>query len=169
VSRPIVSLIAAVARNGAIGAGNALPWRIPSDLKRFKALTMGKPIIMGRKTFESIGKPLPGRQTIVMTREAGWTWPGVGVARDLEAALRLAGGAGEVMIGGGGEIYAAAIGTADRLYVTEVDLEPEGDVRFPRIDPEAWREVSREIGARGERDEAGFAFVEYGRTARESK
>ena len=163
MSRPLVSLIAAVARNGVIGDGDKLLWRLSSDLKRFKALTLGKPLIMGRKTFDSIGKPLPGRQTIVVTRDLGWSHPGAAVAHDLEAALALASAAPEVMIGGGGEIYAQTIRGADRLFITEVDLAPEGDARFPAIDPALWREVRREAGERGPKDEAGFDFADYER------
>jgi dihydrofolate reductase len=166
VSAPI-ALIAAVARNGAIGVANALPWRLSSDLKRFKALTMGKPLIMGRKTFASVGKPLSGRLSIVVTREATFAAEGVEVAHDLTAALALARAhdASEIMIGGGGEIYAQTIGMADRLYITEVGLEPEGDAVFPRISASEWREVSRVTGVRGARDEAEFAFVDYERRA----
>ena len=158
-----VALIAAVARNGAIGAAGGLPWRLSSDLKRFKALTLGKPLVMGRKTFDSVGRPLPGRRVIVVTRDAGWTRPDVEAAPSLEAALALCADAPEVMIGGGGEIYRLAWRLADRLYVTEVDLAPEGDVRFPEIDRALWREVRREAGVRGPKDEAEFAFVEYAR------
>ncbi|MGD0184929.1 MAG: dihydrofolate reductase [Roseiarcus sp.] len=166
---PIIALIAAVARNGVIGAGDALPWRLSSDLKRFKALTMGKPLIMGRKTFQSIGRALPGRATIVITRDEGFACEGVEIASDIESALRLAGmkaraaGVDEIIVAGGGEIYAQTIARAGRLYVTEVALAPEGDAFFPPIDPALWREVSREAGARGPRDDADFAFVEYGR------
>jgi dihydrofolate reductase len=165
VSGPIISLTAAVARNGAIGAGNAMPWRIPSDLKHFKALTLGKPLIIGRKTFQSIGRPLPGRETIVVTRDASWSYPGVAVAHDMDAALAIAraSGAPEIIIGGGGEIYAQTIGMADRLYITEIDLAPMGDARFPRIDLALWREVRREVGVRGPRDQADFVFVDYER------
>ena len=164
MSRPLVSLIAAVARNGVIGDGDKLLWRLSSDLKRFKALTLGKPLIMGRKTFDSIGKPLPGRQTIVVTRDLGWSHPGAAVAHDLEAALALASAAPEVMIGGGGEIYAQTIEIADRLYITEVDLAPSCDARFPPIDASQWREVRRESGVRGPRDAADFVFVDYERS-----
>ncbi len=169
MSAPVVALIAAVARNGVIGAGDALPWRLSSDLKRFKTLTMGKPLIMGRKTFQSIGRPLPGRATIVVTRDEGFAPEGVDVARDIDSALRLAEararqlGAEEIIVAGGGEIYAQTIARAGRLYITEVALAPEGDAHFPTIDPALWREVGREAGARGPRDEADFAFVEYGR------
>ena len=158
-----VSLIAAVARNGAIGAHGGLPWRLSSDLKHFRALTMGNPLVMGRKTFESVGRPLPGRDVIVVTRDPGWTHADVRVARGLDEALRLADGADEIMIGGGGEIYAQALPLAQRLYITEVDLAPAADVRFPQIDAGLWREAKREPGARGPNDEAGFAFVQYER------
>jgi dihydrofolate reductase len=158
-------LIAAVARNGAIGFGNALPWRLSSDLKRFKALTMGKPLIMGRKTFASVGKPLPGRFSIVVTRDPAFASPGVEVAHDLFRAMELARAhrLEEIFIGGGGEIYAQTIGMADRLFITEVGLEPEGDTVFPRVKPSEWREARRETGVRGPRDDAEFAFVDYER------
>jgi dihydrofolate reductase len=163
VSGPIVSLIAAVARNGAIGAGNAIPWRLSSDLRRFKGLTMGKPLIMGRKTFQAIGRSLPGRETIVVTRDRAWSHAGVEVAHDIDAALAFACGPSEIIVAGGGEIYVQTIGIADRLYITEVDLAPPSDARFPPIDPAQWREVKREKGVRGPRDAADFVFVDYER------
>ena len=170
VARPPLLSVAAVARNGVIGANNRLLWRLSSDLKRFKALTIGKPLVMGRRTFESIGRPLPGRETIVVTRHAAFASAGVLVVHSLEAALSLAAeraaatGADAIVIAGGGEIYAQTIGRADRLAITEVALEPEGDARFPRIDPNLWREVRREKGERGPRDDADFAFVDYERS-----
>jgi dihydrofolate reductase len=163
---PLV-LVAAVARNGIIGADGGIPWR--SDLRRFKALTWGKPMVMGRKTFESIGRALPGRETIVVTHDPGFASPGVFVARRLEAALDLAAararamGADQIIVAGGGEIYTQTIPRASRLFITEVALDVEGDARFPPIDPEQWREVRRETGERGPRDTADFAFVEYER------
>ena len=160
----MLALIAAVARNGAIGANNALPWRLSSDLQRFKALTMGKAMLMGRKTFESIGKPLPGRRSIVVTRDKGWSHPGVEIAHDFVAALALAGD--DVFVVGGADIFALAIARAEKLYITEVDLEPAADTRFPNIDLTQWRETKREAGVRGPRDEADFAFVEYERRVR---
>ena len=162
-------LVAAVARNGVIGANNQLPWRLSSDLKRFKALTWGKPLLMGRKNFQSIGRSLPGREMIVVTRDPAFAAPGVFVAHSLEAGLDLAAeraqfmGADQIIVAGGGEIYAQTIERASRLFITEVALDAEGDVRFPPIDPEQWREVKRETGERGPRDEADFAFVEYER------
>ncbi len=158
-----VALIAAVGRNGAIGARGGLPWRLSSDLKRFKALTLGKALIMGRRTFESVGRPLPGRRVIVVTRNVRWDTPGAEVVHDLAEALRLAAPADEIMVGGGGEIYAQALPRASRLYITEVDLAPSADVRFPAIDPRVWREVRREYAERGPKDDADFAFVEYER------
>jgi dihydrofolate reductase len=156
-------MVAAVARNGAIGAQGGLPWRLSSDLKRFKSLTMGKPLIMGRKTFESVGRPLPGRRVIVVTRDLGWTRPDVEVAHGLDEALALAAGAQETMIGGGGEIYALAMPYADRLYLTEVEAEPAGNVFFPAFDRAQWRETSREIGLIGPKDDHPFVFADYER------
>ena len=169
MNAPVVALIAAVARNGAIGARNAMPWRLSSDLKRFKALTVGRPLIMGRKTFESIGRALPGRETIVVTRETTYAREGVAVVHDVDAAMRLgeayarASGVGEILVAGGGEIYTQTMGLAQRLHITEVDLAPEADAYFPPIDHAAWREVARLVGERGARDEADFAFVDYER------
>lgn len=166
---PIVALIAAVARNGVIGRDNGLVWRLPSDLKRFKALTLGRPLIMGRKTFQSIGRPLPGRETIVVTRQSQFRAEGVLSAPDLDAAFALAArraaalGANEIMVAGGGDIYAQTISRADRLFLTEVALAPDGDVRFPAIEMARWRETRREAGLRTDRDEADYTFVDYER------
>jgi dihydrofolate reductase len=169
VSDPPLVLVAAVARNGVIGSGQGLPWRLSSDLKQFKARTWGKPLVMGRKTYLTIGRQLPGRETIVVTRDLGFAAPGVLVVHSLEAALDLAAeraramGASQVVIAGGGEIYAQTMPRAERLLITEVALDAKGETRFPPIDPRQWREVSRENGERGLRDEADFAFVEYER------
>jgi dihydrofolate reductase len=169
VSEVPLVIVAAVARNGIIGANGGLPWRLSSDLKRFKALTLGKPLVMGRKTFESIGRALPGRETIVVTRDPAFAPSGVLVAQSLDVALQLAAerahamGADEIIIGGGGEIYAQTIARASRLFITEVGLDAEGEARFPPIDPLQWRKVNREMGERGPRDDADFAFVEYAR------
>jgi dihydrofolate reductase len=164
-----LALVAAVARNGIIGAGGGLPWRLSSDLKRFKALTWGKPLVMGRKTFQSIGRALPGRETIVVTRDSAFAPPAVLVAHDLNAGLDLAAdraremGADEIIIAGGGEIYAQTMALANRLFITEVALDVEGEARFPPIDPLQWRETRRESGERSPRDEADLGFVEYER------
>ncbi|MCA1783367.1 MAG: dihydrofolate reductase [Intrasporangiaceae bacterium] len=157
--RPRITLIAAVARNGVIGAEGGMPWRIPEDFAFFKRTTMGHPMVMGRATFDSIGRPLPGRRSIVITRSTTWSHEGVEVVGSLEEALDLAtsGDGGEdIMVAGGGQVYRQTMPLAHRLLVTEVDLEPEGDVTFPRIDALEWVEVSRD-----QRD--GFAFVEYQR------
>jgi dihydrofolate reductase len=162
-----LSLIAAVARNGVIGRDNRLLWRLKTDLRRFRDLTTGKPLVMGRKTFDSIGRPLPNRDTIVVTRDPAFAADGVRVAHSLEDAIHVGEacarerGVSEIMIGGGGEIYAQAIGSADRLHLTEVALEPEGDALFPRIDATLWRETARKAFPKGPDDEAAFSFVDY--------
>ena len=140
-----MSLIVAVSRNGVIGLNNQLPWRLPDDLQYFKSVTMGKPLVMGRKTYDSIGRPLPGRTNIVITRDASWSASGVNVATTLDEALLLArkacldSGVDEVMVIGGEQIYRMTITVADRLYVTEVDAEIAGDAFFPTIDPQQWQ------------------------------
>lgn len=140
-----VAIIAAVAENGVIGNGNAIPWRLPGDFAHFRRMTMGKPLIMGRKTFESIGRPLPGRTSIVVTRKEFYQPDGVIVISSLEAALdhaqeiAKADRANEVMIGGGAEIYRQALPIADRMYLTQVGLAPDGDVFFPPIDFDQWK------------------------------
>lgn len=144
-----IILIAAVADNGVIGRQGDLPWRIPDDLKRFKRLTMGRPVVMGRKTFESIGRALPGRPNIVVTRRPDFAAPGVTVVRSVDEALERAAemarrdGVDEIMVIGGGEIYAETLPRADRLDLTEVHATPEGDAYFPAFDRGAWREVER--------------------------
>jgi dihydrofolate reductase len=145
--KPALAMIAAVAANGVIGSGNTIPWYLPSDFGFFKRMTLGKPLIMGRKTFESIGKPLPGRTNIVVTREAGYQPEGVLVISDLNAALDHAASIAEtdrvdeIMIGGGGALYEALMPRATRLYISHVDLRPQGDVFFPAIDPALWTVV----------------------------
>lgn len=142
-------LVVARARNGVIGNNGALPWRLPADLKRFKAMTVGKPVIMGRKTFDSIGKPLPGRHNIILTRDRGWRADGVTTAANLAEAVAAAGldpraRADAIMVIGGAQIYAEALPSATRIELTEVDAEPEGDTVFPPLDPARWREIARE-------------------------
>lgn len=164
-----VALIAAVAENGVIGSGNAIPWRLPSDFAFFKRMTVGKPLIMGRKTFESIGRPLPDRVNIVVSRQKGYQPTGVLVIDSLAAALdhaqsiAAADGASEVMVAGGEAIYRAALPLADRLYITHVALAPEGDAFFPEIDPAVWMVVDEPALARHERDNAPFRIKVYER------
>ncbi len=164
-----VALIAAVARNGVIGQGNALPWRLPSDMRHFKAMTLGKPVIMGRRTYESIGRPLPGRAVVVVSARADFSAAGCDVVSSLEAAVRQAErratalAASEIMVAGGGTLYRAMIGQADRLYVTEIDAAPPGDTLFPPIDPTLWRVGERIAHPPGPGDETSFALVTYER------
>lgn len=147
-----VSLIVGMAENGVIGRDNALPWHIPADLQYFKRATLGKPVIMGRKTFESIGRPLPGRTNIVLTRQPGFAAEGVRVAATLADALQQASqqaeadGVDELMVIGGAAVYAEALPLADRLYITRVHQCPEGDARFPEPDQACWVRVSAEPG-----------------------
>jgi dihydrofolate reductase len=136
----VISLIVAVSTNNVIGADGDLPWRLSDDLKRFKAVTMGKPIVMGRKTYESIGRPLPGRQNIVITRQNNFTADGCDIVRSTAEAVDVAGGADEVMVIGGSQIYAAFLPLADRIYLTRVHTEVDGDAFFPPLDEAEWRE-----------------------------
>ena len=161
----MLSLVVAMARNRVIGAGGRLPWHLPADLKRFKEITMGRPVIMGRKTFESIGKPLPGRVNIVVTRRRGWSAPGCRAAGTLEEAIAAA-GAGEVFVIGGGELYAAALPRADRLYVTEVDAEVPGDTHFPEVDLSRWRLVEETVREPDEKNAYRCRFRVYERPGR---
>jgi dihydrofolate reductase len=162
-------MVAAVAANGVIGAGNALPFRLSTDLKRFKALTIGKPVIMGRKTYDSIGRALPGRINIVITRQAEWGAPGIVTAASIDEAIRTAAAAAEatgadaISIIGGGEIYAQAIKRADRLFITHVEGEVEGDTHFPPIDPERFSPAPAELVPAGEKDSHATRFVVYER------
>ncbi len=157
-----ITIVVARAKNGIIGNKGALPWHLPADLKRFKAITVGKPVVMGRKTFESIGKPLPGRQNIVMTRDPAWTADGVTVVPNLAEAVAAAGldprVRGDLMIIGGAEIYALALPIATRIELTEVDAEPAGDTILPPFDPARWCEVAR-VAHPAEGERPGFAFV----------
>lgn len=148
----IISIIVAKARNNAIGKDNKLLWHIPEDLKRFKALTMSHPIIMGRKTFESIGRPLPGRHNIVISRD--FKHDGVEVAPSLDDAILMCRDEEEIFITGGGQVYRQAMELADKLYITDVDLEPDADTFFPEIDGSRWIELSRE-------EHDGYTFVNY--------
>jgi dihydrofolate reductase len=137
-----VTLIAAVARNGVIGNDGGIPWHLPEDFAHFKATTLGYTLVMGRATHDSIGRPLPGRTTIVLTRDRGWHADGVLTAGSLEEALEMA--EGDVFVAGGATVYAAALPYADEQLLSEVDLEPEGDTCYPEFDPDEWPEVGRE-------------------------
>ena len=162
-------LVAAVADNGVIGRDNALPFRQSSDLKRFKALTMGKPVLMGRKTFLSIGKPLPGRTNIVVSRNSGFAAGGVVAASNLDLALSTARGdalrrgAKEVVVIGGADIFSRLMPLADRLEITHVHTRPDGDTHFPPIDASQWRAVATSELPAGPRDEAPVSYVTYAR------
>jgi dihydrofolate reductase len=158
---PRVYLVAAIAANGVIGANGRLPWRIPEDLRHFKALTLGHPVIMGRKTWESLGRPLPDRENIVVTRTPGYDAPGAHVAASLDAALALCAGEPVAFVIGGGELYGAALPFADGLVLTEISREYPGDARFPDFDRSAWRETQRRPQAGG--DGLRFDFVLYER------
>lgn len=151
--------VVAMASNGVIGRDGGLPWRLPDDLKRFKSITMGRPILMGRRTFESLGRPLPGRENIVLTRDPAWSAPGCRVVRSLDAALEAAGGAAEVMVIGGAEIYRLAWPRLARLELTEVHADVDGDTRLDAFDPAGWREVAREHHPADGRHALAFSFV----------
>ena len=140
-----------------------MPWRIPEDLKRFKALTLGHPVIMGRKTFESIGRPLPGRENIIITRSKNFAAPGCRMAHSLHEALAAVNAAGEVFVIGGAEIYALALPAADRLQLTEIDAEVEGDAFFPAFDRALWREIAHESRGPDALGDFGCRFVTYDR------
>jgi dihydrofolate reductase len=162
-NKPRVSVIAALARNRVIGIENRLPWRLPEDLAHFKALTLDHPILMGRKTFESLGRPLPRRTNIVITRNAGYRPDGCLVADSIPAAIALCDDADELFFIGGAELYAQAIPLADRLYLTEVDIEAAGDAWFPEYDRGAFGEASRESHKGEKGDALNFDFVMYER------
>jgi dihydrofolate reductase len=168
---PGITLIAAVAENGVIGQDGGLPWRLKSDLQHFRAATIGKPVVMGRRTYASIGKPLKDRTNIVVTRDRTFAAPGVLVAPSIEAALAVAHGdalrrgADSIAVIGGAEIYAQCMTRADRLLITQVHLRPTGDTKFPLIDPSTWSAAGRSEHEPGPGDEAGFTVIEYRRLA----
>jgi dihydrofolate reductase len=162
-------LVVAVAENGVIGRAGGLPWRLKSDLKRFRKLTWGHPLIMGRKTYASIGKPLEGRTNIVVSRDRAFAAPGIVVAAGLDSALAAARGdalrrsVGAIMVIGGADIFAQVMERAARLEITLVHKQPAGDTLFPAIDPAVWREVARQEHPAGPDDEAGFTILSYER------
>ncbi len=160
--KPNISIISALARNRTIGIDNTLPWRLSDDLKYFKALTLGHHILMGRKTWESIGKPLPGRTTVIITRGNFPAPEGVKIAHSLQEAISVCGADEEIFFVGGADLYGQALPLADRLYLTEIQADVEGDAWFPDYDRSEWREVSRDA----RRDEASglaYDFVVYSR------
>jgi dihydrofolate reductase len=168
VTRPI-ALVVAVADNGVIGGDNRLLWHLRTDLKRFRSLTLGRPVLMGRKTYDSIGRPLPGREIIVLTRDAGFAAPGVTVARDLPEALESAEsaadrlGADSIMVAGGSDIFALTLPLATRIHLTRVEATPAGDRFFAPVDLQLFRETSREAHPAGPADDHPFVFIDYER------
>jgi dihydrofolate reductase len=158
-----LSLIVAMSRNGVIGLDNRLPWYLSEDLRYFKSVTMGRPIIMGRKTFDSIGRPLPGRCNIVVTRNPSWTEPGVKVTQTIDQAILLGrqvcqnGGGDELMVIGGAQIYSATVASADRIYLTEVDTDIEGDAFFPDFNRDEWNQVKVQYPERA--DNPSYRFL----------
>ncbi len=158
-------LVVAVAENGVIGRQGGMPWRIPGDLKHFKSVTMGKPVVMGRKTYESIGKPLPGRTNIVLTRDKSWRADGVLAGHSLDEILKLAnedakkGGAKEIAIIGGSTLFEETLPLAAKIELTEVHAKPEGDVFFPEYDRTAFKETRREGPMQGEKDQYPYSIV----------
>ena len=162
---PRIALIAAVARNGVIGVANHLPWRLSDDMRRFRELTLGHSVIMGRRTFESIGRPLPGRQNIVVTSSSELTAGGCDIARSLQQALARVAMPEPAFVIGGEALYRAALPLADTLYLTEIDRDFAGDARFPDFDRQAWRETSRELLRQDEPGGFRYAFAVYSRVA----
>ena len=164
-----IVLVVAVAENGVIGRDNTIPWRLKSDQQRFKAITLNKPVVMGRKTFESLRRPLPGRTNIVVTRDPNYRAPGAVVTTSFENARAVAHGdalrrfATEIAVIGGAEVYAQWMAMATRLEITEVHARPEGDTHFPPIDVAAWEEVARVRNPAGPDDSADFSYVTFRR------
>lgn len=154
----MLSIIVAVADNGVIGSGNQLPWRLPDDLKRFKALSLGKPIVMGRKTFESIGRPLPGRANVVISRQPGLQIPGCQVVTSIDDALVAAQPAPEIVIVGGADIYRQILPRVQTIHLTRVHANVQGDVSFPELQSSEWREVAKEYHPADERHAHAFTF-----------
>jgi len=161
MTQPRLTLIVARARNGVIGKDNAMPWKIPGEQAYFKRVTMGHPIIMGRKTWESIGRPLPGRRSIVVTRNPGFVAAGAEVVTGLDAALAACAGAAEAFVIGGAELYCLALPRADRLLITEIDHDFDGDTTFPAPDPMRWRETARDHHAPAVDRPFAVDYVEY--------
>lgn len=161
--KPRISIIVAMAKNRVIGINNTLPWHLPADLRHFKTLTMGHHILMGRKTYESIGKPLPGRMSVVITRNIDYNAEGVMVAHTLDAAIVKCSDDSEIFIIGGAEIYAQALNLADKLYITEIQKNVIGDAEFPDFNLSEWQEASRIIHHQDIPEPLEFHFIEYQR------
>jgi len=159
--QPRLTVIAAVARNGVIGRGNRLPWHLPADLAHFKRVTMGKPVLMGRLTWESIGRPLPGRLNLVLTSSLTWRAEGATRVGSLEDALKEAAASGsqELMVIGGAHVYEQALPLARRIHLTKVHFEPWGDTLFPELDPHDWREVARQERMADEKNPYDLTFI----------
>lgn len=156
---PPVALVVAMAENGVIGNANRLPWHLPADLKHFKAVTMGKPMLMGRKTFQSIGKALPGRRSLVLTRDRSFAADGIELVHSVDEAIRVAGEAQELMVIGGADVYRSVLPLASRIYLTRVHAAVAGDTRFPAVDWDAWRCLSRSRHAADERNAYDMSFL----------
>lgn len=161
-----VSAVVAASDNDVIGKDGGLPWHVSSDLKLFREITLGKPVIMGRRTWESLPRqPLPGRRNIVITRQPGYVAQGAEVAGSLDEAFGMCAGEAEVSIIGGAQVYRDALDRTDRIYLTRIHLDAEGDTFLPKLDPDHWREVERRSFARGERDDAAFTLIVLDRVA----
>ena len=165
-----ISIIVAIAENDVIGRDNSLPWHLSEDLKNFKRITMGKPMIMGRKTFESLGKPLPGRPHIVLTHDQGYSFPGIETAQNFDQALvvaskRSSSKDGEIMVIGGEQVFREALSFANRLYLTEVHMTADGDVKFPKFERKEWLEISRKLYPGNPKDSCDYSFVVLERAA----
>lgn len=161
MKKPIISLVAAMAKNRVIGKNNQMPWHLPADLAHFKKVTLGKPIIMGRKTYESIGRPLPGRKNIVISRNPDYQLEGCDTVTSLENALALVKDQEEVMIVGGGYLYEIALPIANKLYLTFIDLEVDGDTKFPNFEKLTLKEINRETRSPDEKNQYALEFVEF--------
>lgn len=159
--KPLISLIAAMANNRVIGKDNAMPWHLPADLGHFKTVTLGKPIIMGRKTYESIGRPLPGRKNIVISRDSSYTIEGCETANSLDEAIELVSDVEEIMIIGGGHLYSQTLPHADRLYLTFIDLNVDGDTQFPEFEHLELTEVKREKHLKDDKNPYDYQFVDF--------
>ncbi len=163
MTSPRLSLVAAMARNRIIGRNGSLPWRLPADMRHFVRLTRGKPVISGRRSFQDIGKPLPGRHNIVLTRDPLFTAPGCTVVHDVESAIRAAGAVEEIMVIGGEVVYRRFLPLAHRLHLTVVEADIEGDTHFPEFDQAAWRESAREVRPADADNPHALTFLQYDR------